>query len=74
MRESVIYQEIEAEAEAKGKAIGIAEGKAEGKAEGIRLVAVNLLKSQMSLAQVVRVTGLSLEEAQLLQQEIEGEL
>ncbi len=70
MRESVIYQEIEAEAEAKGKAIGIAEGKA----EGIHLVAVNLLKSQMSLAQVVRVTGLSLEEAELLQQEIEGEL
>ncbi len=74
MRESVIYQEIEAEAQAKGKAIGIAEGKAEGKAEGIRLVAVNLLKSQMALAQVVRVTGLSLEEAELLQKEIEGEL
>ncbi|MEH2062825.1 MAG: hypothetical protein V7K50_11160 [Nostoc sp.] len=62
MRESVIYQEIEAEA------------KAEGKAEGIRLVAVNLIKSQMLLAEVVRVTGLSLEEVEFLQKEIEGEL
>jgi len=70
MRESVIFQEIEAEAKAEGRA----EGKAEGKAEGIRLVAVNLLKSQMPLAEVVRVTGLSLEEAELLQKEIEGEL
>ncbi|MEH2247611.1 Rpn family recombination-promoting nuclease/putative transposase [Nostoc sp.] len=69
MRESVIYQEIEAEAKAEGRA----EGKAEGKAEGIRLVAVNLLKSQMPLAEVIRVTGLSLEEAKLLRKEIEGE-
>lgn len=65
MRESVIYQEIEAEAKA--------EGRAEGKAEGIRLVAVNLLKSQMPLEEVAKLTGLLLEDVQLLQTEIEGE-
>ncbi|WP_335119064.1 hypothetical protein [Nostoc sp.] len=64
MRESVIYQEIEAEAKAKGRA--------EGKAEGIRLVAANLLKSQMSLEEVTKLTGLSVEDVQLLQTEIIG--
>lgn len=69
MRESVIYQGIEAEAKAKGRA----EGRAEGKAEGIRLVAANLLKSQMPLEEVTKLTGLSVEDVQLLQTEIEGE-
>lgn len=69
MRESVIYQEIEAEAKAKGRA----EGRAEGKAEGIRLVAANLLKSQIPLEEVTKLTGLSVEDVQLLQTEIEGE-
>jgi len=61
MRESVIYQEIEAEA------------KAEGLQEGIRRVAVNLLKSQMPLEEVAKLTGLSIEDVQLLQTEIESE-
>ncbi|WP_199344821.1 MULTISPECIES: hypothetical protein [Nostoc] len=69
MRESVIYQEIEAEAQAKGRA----EGRAEGLQEGIRRVAINLLKSQMPLEEVAKLTGLSIEDVQLLQTEIEGE-
>jgi predicted transposase/invertase (TIGR01784 family) len=58
MRESVIYQDIWEEA--------VAEGKAEGKAEGVQLVAVNLLNSGMAVEEVVRVTGLSLQEVELL--------
>ncbi|MEH2239941.1 Rpn family recombination-promoting nuclease/putative transposase [Nostoc sp.] len=73
MRESVIYQEIEAEAQAKGIAQGIAQGRAEGLQEGIRQVAVNLLKSQMPLEQVAKLTGLLIEDVQLLQTELEGE-
>lgn len=68
MRESVIYQEIEAEAKAEGRA----EGRAEGLQEGIRQVAVNLLKSQMPLEEVAKMTGLLIEDVQLLQTEIEG--
>lgn len=70
MRESVIYQDIWEEAEAEGRAEGEAKGKAEGKAEGIqegvRLVAVNLLNSGMAVEEVVRMTGLSLQEVELL--------
>ena len=62
MRESVIYQEIEAEAKAEGRAKGLQ--------EGIRQVAVNLLRSQMPLAKVAKLTGLSVEDVQLLQTEI----
>ncbi|WP_375466660.1 hypothetical protein [uncultured Nostoc sp.] len=69
MRESVIYQEIEAEAKAEGRA----EGRAEGLQEGIRRVAINLLKSQMLLEEVAKLTGLSIEDVQLLQTDIEGE-
>ena len=58
MRESVIYQEIEA--------VGIRKGKAEGKAEKASEIAMNLLKSQMSLEQIAQVTGLSLEQVQRL--------
>ncbi|MHC0064888.1 hypothetical protein ACWATR_18645 [Nostoc sp. UIC 10890] len=65
MRESVIYQEIEAEAKAKGRA--------EGLQEGIRRVAANLLKSQIPLEEVAKLTGLSIEDVQLLQTEIESE-
>ncbi|WP_298911305.1 hypothetical protein [uncultured Nostoc sp.] len=53
--------------------VEIYRGRAEGKAEGIRLVAANLLKSQMSLEEVIKLTGLSIEDVQLLQTEIKGE-
>jgi predicted transposase/invertase (TIGR01784 family) len=66
MRESVIYQDIWEEAEAKGRAEGEAEGEAKGVQEGVRLVAVNLLNSGMAVEEVVRMTGLSLQEVELL--------
>ncbi|MGI8501172.1 MAG: hypothetical protein ACR2LR_08520 [Hassallia sp.] len=62
MRESVIYQDIWEEAQAEGRA----EGKAKGIQEGVRLVAVNLLNSGMAVEEVVRMTGLSLQEVELL--------
>jgi predicted transposase YdaD len=43
MRESAIYQEIEAEAEARGDARGEAKGKIEGKIEGELNFALRLL-------------------------------
>ncbi|MEH1778821.1 MAG: hypothetical protein V7L26_06850 [Nostoc sp.] len=64
MRESVIYQQILEEGEAKGKA--------EGKAETTRKLALNLLRIGMSLEQIAQVTELSLEQIQVLQQEIQN--
>lgn len=52
MRESVIYQEIEAQGEEKG----------------MQKVAVNLLKEGMSVDLIARVTGLTVEKVQQLQQ------
>jgi predicted HTH domain antitoxin len=45
------------------------EGKAEGKAEALFEVAVNLFKNGMTVEQVVRMTGLSLEQVQRLARE-----
>jgi predicted transposase/invertase (TIGR01784 family) len=61
MRESPIYQEI------------LQEGKAEGRAEALVEVARNLLNSGMSVEQIARVTGLSLEQLQQLQTQTQGE-
>jgi predicted transposase/invertase (TIGR01784 family) len=63
MRESVIYQQILEEGEAKGKA--------EGEAETTRKLALNLLQIGMSLEQIAQVTELSLEQIQVLQEEIQ---
>jgi predicted transposase/invertase (TIGR01784 family) len=58
MRESVIYQSI------------LSEGKEEGLEEGIELgvrrVAVNLLKENMPVEMVAKVTGLTIEQVQSL--------
>jgi len=67
MRESVIYQEILEEGEAKGKA----EGEAKGKAETTRKLTLNLLRIGMSLEQIAQVTELSIEEIQVLQEELQ---
>ncbi len=64
MRESVIYQEILEEGEAKGEA--------KGKAETTRKLALNLLRIGMSLEQIAQVTELSIEQVQVLQQEIQN--
>ena len=63
MRESPIYQEILQEGEQKGRA----EGKAEGRIETLQQVATNLLNTGMALEDISRVTGLSLEQLQALQ-------
>jgi len=62
MRESVIYQEILQEGRLEGKL----EGRLEGEQQGITKVARNLLKSGMTVEQVVKLTGLPLESVQKL--------
>ncbi|MBD2682385.1 MULTISPECIES: Rpn family recombination-promoting nuclease/putative transposase [Nostoc] len=54
MRESVIYQSI------------LSEGKEEGIELGVRRVAVNLLKENMPVEMVAKVTGLTIEQVQSL--------
>jgi predicted transposase/invertase (TIGR01784 family) len=72
MKESVVYQAIlnegRREGKFEGKKEGKLEGKLEGKQEGIQEVAINLLKSGMSIEQVMSVTGFSLEKIQQLQE------
>ena len=46
---------------AEGRAEGRVEGRAEGRAEGILFTAKNLLKNGMSLTEVSKNTGLSIE-------------
>ena len=62
MRESPMYQDILQE--------GREEGRVEGKAEALQEVAINLLNSGMALEQITRVTGLSVENLQVLQRKI----
>lgn len=57
MRESVIYRSI----------------LAEGQAEERRLMAQNLLREGMALEMIMRVTGLSLEQLQQLQENLDSE-
>ncbi len=71
MRESVVYQELLAEGEAKGEAKGKVEGKAEGKAEATRKFAANLLRMGMSLTQIAEATELTIEQVQILQNELQ---
>jgi predicted transposase/invertase (TIGR01784 family) len=52
------------DAEAKGLAEGEAKGLAKGKAEGKRETAINLLAMGLSLEQIVKATGLSVEDVQ----------
>ncbi|BBC26075.1 Rpn family recombination-promoting nuclease/putative transposase [Pseudanabaena sp. ABRG5-3] len=63
MKESVIYQEILRE----GMAEGIAEGEAKGEAKATNQIALNMLKSNMSVDLVAQFTGLSLKQVQKLQ-------
>lgn len=57
------YQQILEEGEAKGEA--------KGKAETTRKLALNLLQIGMSLEQIAQVTELSIEQVQVLQEEIQ---
>ncbi len=83
MKESVIYQEILheglAEGLAKGKAEGLAKGKAEGEAKGLaqgkakglaeatNQIAINMLRSNISIDVVAQLTGLTAKQVQKLQ-------
>lgn len=59
MKESVIYQEILLE--------GKAEGKAEGLAEAANQIALNMIRSNISMDSIVQFTGLTLKQVQKLQ-------
>jgi predicted transposase/invertase (TIGR01784 family) len=71
MKESVIYQEILKEGLAEGKAQGIAEGIAKGEANGLvkatNQIALNMLRSNISLDLIAQFTGLTLKQVQKLQ-------
>ncbi|WP_434687933.1 Rpn family recombination-promoting nuclease/putative transposase [Pseudanabaena minima] len=63
MKESVIYQEILLEGEAKG----IAKGEAKGKTEERNQIAINMIRSNISLELIAQFTGLTLKQVQKLQ-------
>jgi predicted transposase/invertase (TIGR01784 family) len=67
MKESVIYQAILLEGKAEGEAKGKAEGIAEGEAKTTKQIALNMLRSNISIDLVVQITGLSLKQVQKLQ-------
>ena len=59
MKESVIYQEILLE--------GMAKGEAKGLAKATNQIAVNMLRSNISIDLVAQFTGLTLEQVEKLQ-------
>jgi predicted transposase/invertase (TIGR01784 family) len=77
MRESVIYQAIlregeligEARGEQRGEQRGRLEGEQRGILQGKQQIARNLLKSGMTVEQVVKLTDLPLEVVQRLREE-----
>lgn len=79
MRESATYQAIlqegleegRARGLAEGKARGFAEGEAKGLAEATNQIALNMLKSAISVDLIAQFTGLSVEQVQQLQKSIE---
>ncbi|HAC62678.1 MAG TPA: hypothetical protein DCF68_03860 [Cyanothece sp. UBA12306] len=66
MKESVIYQEIFHEGEVKGKKQGEKEGEIKGKQEATRNIALNMLRNNMNLEDIAKLTGLSLPEIEQL--------
>jgi predicted transposase/invertase (TIGR01784 family) len=63
MKESVIYQEILLEGKAEGKAEGIAEGEAKERNQ----IALNMLRSNITVDLIAQFTGLTLKQVQKLQ-------
>ena len=59
MKESVIYQEILLE--------GMAEGEAKGLAKATNQIALNMLRSNISIDLVAQFTGLTLQQIEKLQ-------
>ncbi|GBF79560.1 Rpn family recombination-promoting nuclease/putative transposase [Aphanothece sacrum] len=60
MRESVIYQEIFHEGEIQGEK----KGEKKGEQKAIRKIALNMLQNNMNLEDIVKLTGLTLEQIQ----------
>ena len=67
MKESVIYQEILLEGMAEGEAKGLAKGEAKGLAKATNQIALNMLRSNISIDLVAQVTGLTLQQIEKLQ-------
>ena len=67
MKESVIYQEILLEGLTEGEARGLAKGEAKGEANASNKIALNMLRSNMSIDLVAQFTGLTLKQVQKLQ-------
>ena len=63
MKGSVIYQEILLE----GMAKGLAEGEAKGLAKATNQIALNMLRSNISIDLVAQFTGLTLQQIEKLQ-------
>lgn len=66
-RDRVDYERARRDSFAEGKAEGEAKGRAEGKAEGVEETAVALLRENVDILLVSRVTGLSTERLRELQ-------
>jgi len=67
MKESVIYQEILLEGLTEGEARGLAKGEAKGEANASNKIALNMLRSNMSIELIAQFTGLTLKQVQKLQ-------
>ncbi|TYQ27249.1 hypothetical protein PseudUWO311_09680 [Pseudanabaena sp. UWO311] len=67
MKESVIYQEILLEGLAEGKAQGKAQGLTQGEAKATNRIALNMLRSNISIDIISQVTGLTLKQIEKLQ-------
>ena len=66
-RDRVDYERARRDSFAEGKAEGEAKGRAEGKTEGVEETAVALLRENVDILLVSRVTGLSTERLRKLQ-------
>ena len=67
MKESVIYQEILLEGLTEGEARGLVKGEAKGEANASNKIALNMLRSNMSIDLIALFTGLTLKQVQKLQ-------
>ncbi|MDJ0597597.1 MAG: hypothetical protein QNJ37_01955 [Crocosphaera sp.] len=65
MKESVIYQEIFHEGEVKGEK--------KGKQEATKNIALNMLRNNMNLEDIAKLTGLNVQEIQQLNSSLNRE-
>jgi predicted transposase/invertase (TIGR01784 family) len=72
MKESVIYQEIFETGLQRGLQQGIERGIEQGIQRGLQKVAGSLLRENMTLEQVAKLTGLTIEQLQNLQDSLDN--